>query len=138
MPAVEFIDGEAYFKPDAGKIMASPGDQTPAAPHDAQPEEWDVAVLVDWLESRTTFSVRRIAHSWAGLRSFVDDEAPVVGFDGRVENFFWLAGQGGFGIMMAPALSKAAHSLIVDGALPVELRGKDIHERDLSPNRLGG
>lgn len=32
MPAVEFIDGEAYFKPDAGKIMVSPGDQTPAAP----------------------------------------------------------------------------------------------------------
>jgi D-arginine dehydrogenase len=136
MPAVEFVDGEAYFKPDAGKIMASPGDQTPAAPYDAQPEEWDVAVLVDWLESRTTLSVRRIAHSWAGLRSFVDNEAPVVGFDGRVENFFWLAGQGGFGIMMAPALAKAAHSLVVYGALSAELRSKDIHARDLSPIRL--
>ena len=54
----------------------------------------------------------------------------------RVDNFFWLAGQGGFGIMMAPALSKAAHSLIVDGTLPIELRSKDIHERDLSPARL--
>jgi D-arginine dehydrogenase len=60
----------------------------------------------------------------------------VVGFDGQADNFFWLAGQGGFGIMMAPALSKAAHSLIVDGALPVELRSQDIHERDLSPSRL--
>ena len=119
-----------------GKIMASPGDQTPATPHDVQPEEWDVAVLVEWLESRTTLSVRRIAHRWAGLRSFVDDDAPVVGFDAKVDNFFWLAGQGGFGIMMAPALSKAAHSLIVDGALPIELRSKDIHERDLSPARL--
>ena len=136
MPAIEFVDAEAYFKSDAGKIMASPGDQTPATPHDVQPEEWDVAVLVEWLESRTTLSVRRIAHRWAGLRSFVDDDAPVVGFDAQVDNFFWLAGQGGFGIMMAPALSKAAHSLIVDGALPIELRSKDIHERDLSPARL--
>ncbi|KAB0265482.1 NAD(P)/FAD-dependent oxidoreductase [Microvirga brassicacearum] len=136
MPAVEFIDGEAYFKPDAGKIMASPGDQTPAAPHDAQPEEWDVAVLVDWLESRTTLSIRRIAHSWAGLRSFVDDEVPVVGFDRQAENFFWLAGQGGFGIMMAPALSKAARNLIVSGMLPLELRNRGIEERHLSPDRL--
>ncbi|MDF2810847.1 MAG: putative dependent oxidoreductase [Microvirga sp.] len=136
MPAVEFIDGEAYFKPDAGKIMASPGDQTPAPPDDAQPEEWDVAVLVDWLESRTTLSIRRIAHSWAGLRSFVDDEVPVVGFDRQAENFFWLAGQGGFGIMMAPALSKAAQSLIVAGMLPLELRNRGIEERHLSPDRL--
>lgn len=136
MPAIEFIDGEAYFKPDAGKIMASPGDQTPAAPHDAQPEEWDVAVLVDWLESRTTLSIRRIAHSWAGLRSFVDDEVPVVGFDRQAENFFWLAGQGGFGIMMAPALSKAARNLIVSGMLPLDLRNRGIEERHLSPDRL--
>ena len=136
MPAVEFIDGEAYFKPDAGKIMVSPGDQTPAVPHDVQPEEWDVAVVVEWLESRTTLAVHRISHSWAGLRSFVDDEVPVLGFDGRVDDFFWLAGQGGFGIMMAPALSKAAHSLIVGGTLPLELRSKDIQERDLSPARL--
>jgi D-arginine dehydrogenase len=136
MPAVEYIDGEAYFKPDAGKIMASPGDQTPAAPHDAQPDEWDVAVLVDWLERRTTLSIRRITHSWAGLRSFVDDQAPVVGFDARADNFFWLAGQGGFGIMMAPALSKATHGLIVEGTLPLELRDRGIQQRDLSPDRL--
>lgn len=121
MPLVEFAGDEAYFKPDAGKIMASPGDQTPTAPQDAQPEEWDTAVLVDWLQRHTTLQVRRVGHAWAGLRSFVADEAPVVGFDDDVENFFWLAGQGGFGIMMAPALSRAAAGLIAGTGLPADL-----------------
>ncbi|MEO9338273.1 FAD-binding oxidoreductase [Mesorhizobium sp. SB112] len=136
MPAVEYVDGEAYFKPDAGKIMASPGDQTSTAPQDAQPDEWDVAVLVDWLERRTTLSISRVAHSWAGLRSFVEDQVPVVGFDPRANDFFWLAGQGGFGIMMAPALGKAAQGLIVNGNLPLELRTIGVEEGALSPGRL--
>lgn len=121
MPTVEFAGDEAYLKPDAGKIMASPGDQTPTTPQDARPEEWDMAVLVDWLQRHTTLQVGRVGHAWAGLRSFVADEAPVVGFDDGLENFFWLAGQGGFGIMMAPALSRAAAGLITGSGFPGDL-----------------
>ncbi|MEM7566349.1 MAG: FAD-binding oxidoreductase, partial [Pseudomonadota bacterium] len=110
MPAVDYLSTDAYWKPDAGKIMASPGDATPIEPQDAQPDEYDVAVLAAWMEAETTLTVRRIAHSWAGLRSFVADEAPVLGFDGSAEGFFWLAGQGGYGIMMAPALARATAS----------------------------
>ncbi|MDH5454358.1 MAG: FAD-binding oxidoreductase, partial [Paracoccaceae bacterium] len=112
MPAIDYAVGDAYLKPDAGRIMASPGDQTPVEPQDVRPEEWDIAVLVDWLERETLIPVRRIAHSWAGLRSFVADETPVVGFDSTIPDFFWLAGQGGYGIMMAPALGRVTASLI--------------------------
>ncbi len=136
MPAIDYAGSDAYLKPDAGKIMASPGDQTPTEPQDARPEELDVAVLVDWLERETRVSVRRIAHSWAGLRSFVADETPVVGFDDTVLDFFWLAGQGGYGIMMAPALGRATADLIVSGSLPADLREGGIDESDLSPARL--
>lgn len=133
MPTVEFAGDEAYLKPDAGKIMASPGDQTPTAPQDAQPEEWDMAVLVDWLQRHTTLAVGRVGHAWAGLRSFVADEAPVVGYDGAVENFFWLAGQGGFGIMMAPALGRTAAALITGSDFPADL---GIAPAAIAPARL--
>ena len=135
MPSVDFIGTDAYFKPDAGRIMASPGDQTPVEPQDVQPDEWDVAVLVDWLEARTHIKVRRIAHSWAGLRSFVADEVPVVGFDPLAANFFWLAGQGGYGIMMAPALGQAASGLILHGELPPGLAAAGVAMSDLAAAR---
>ncbi len=118
MPAVDFAGADAYFKPDSGRVMASPGDQTPVEPQDIQPDEWDMAVVADWLQTETTIQIRRIGTSWAGLRSFVEDQNPVVKFDPDIEGFFWLAAQGGYGIMMAPALAQAATGLIVDGTLP--------------------
>jgi D-arginine dehydrogenase len=134
MPCVDFAGSDAYLKPDGGRIMASPGDQTPVEPHDVQPDDFEVAVLVDWLETETLVKVRRLSSSWAGLRSFVADEAPVAGFDGEVENFFWLAGQGGYGIMMAPALAEATSALIRKGELPLALREAGIDARDLAPD----
>ena len=77
--------------------MASPGDATPSAAFDVWPEDMDIAVLADWIERQTTIKVTKIEHSWAGLRSFVADDAPVVGFDPEVPDFLWLAGQGGSG-----------------------------------------
>ncbi|MCK4868964.1 MAG: FAD-binding oxidoreductase, partial [Alphaproteobacteria bacterium] len=136
MPAVDFASGAAYLKPDGHRIMASPGDQTPIEPQDVRPDEMEAAELVDWLERETFITVNRVPHSWAGLRSFVADETPVVGFDATAPDFFWLAGQGGYGIMMSPALGRAAAALIVSGDLPADLREGGIKESDLSPARF--
>src|SRR5207237_9046999 len=76
-PCVLDTDEAVYFKPDAGRMLASPADETRSAACDAQPEEMDVAVTVDRVETATTLSVRRIASRWAGLRSFVADKVPV-------------------------------------------------------------
>ncbi|NIA72256.1 FAD-binding oxidoreductase [Pelagibius litoralis] len=135
MPAVDTIGSEAYFKPEAGRIMASLGDETPTEPQDARPEELDIALIADWLERQTTITLRRIEHSWAGLRSFVADGAPVVGFDGERDDFFWLAGQGGYGIMMAPTLARASRALIQTGAFPDELIAHGVSDETLSPSR---
>lgn len=136
LPAVETIGSEAYFKPEAGRIMASLGDETPTEPQDAQPEELDIALIADWLQRQTTIIPRRIEHSWAGLRSFVSDGAPVVGFDARLDDFFWLAAQGGYGIMMAPTLARYARSLIKAARLSDALTAHDILKEALSPARF--
>ncbi len=137
LPCVDFASNDAYVKPEAGRLMASPGDATPTQPQDSQPDEMDVAVLVDWIERETLITVRRIAHKWAGLRSFVADEGPVAGHDTAVANFVWLAGQGGYGIMMAPALARAVASLCLEDKLPIDFVRSGFTMDDLGPVRLG-
>lgn len=136
LPVTEFAGSEVYVKPDGGRLMASPGDETPDVPHDVQPDEMDVAILADWLQRETLLVIRRIAHKWAGLRSFVADDAPVVGFDPLVPGFFWLAAQGGYGIMMAPALSRATASICAHGVLPADLTERGIEAAMIAPERL--
>lgn len=136
LPAVDFAGSDIYLKPDAGRLMASPGDATPTEPQDVQPDEMDVAILADWLQRETLIPVRRIQHSWAGLRNFVADEVPVVGFDRQLEGFFWLAGQGGYGIMMAPALAQHTMHLCTSGQPFPGLLAAGIVADDLSRQRL--
>ena len=59
--------------------------------------------------------------SWAGLRSFVADRSPVVGFAPDAPGFFWLAGQGGYGIQTAPAMGALVTALVLGQGLPSEL-----------------
>jgi D-arginine dehydrogenase len=135
-PATIDIDETFYFKPDAGRILGSPADETPSAPCDAQPEELDVAIGVDRIETATRLTVRRLVNKWAGLRSFVADKTPVVGFDAGAEGFFWLAGQGGYGIQTSPALGRTVAALIVTGGLPEDLTARGLEKAMLAPDRL--
>jgi len=136
IPATRFHSVDNYFKPESGKLMVSPGDETPVKAQDIQPDEMDIAVLVDWLEKETTIEVTRVAHSWAGLRNFVTDGTPVVGFDNTVEDFFWLAGQGGYGIMMSASLARASAAILTTNQLPKDFVDAGIDKNQLSPRRL--
>ncbi len=135
-PLVNDVGGEFYFKPMGGQLMVSPGDATPSAPMDAWPDEMDIAIGAERLERATHLEVRRVAHSWAGLRTFAADGSPVAGFDPAAEGFFWLAGQGGYGIKTASSLSRIAAALIGGRAVPEDLRVLGIAAADLSPARL--
>ncbi|MGE0094787.1 MAG: NAD(P)/FAD-dependent oxidoreductase [Alphaproteobacteria bacterium] len=135
-PEIDDVGNEFYVKPEAGKFLLSPSDETPSAPTDAQPDEMDIAIAVDRLEQAMTFKVRRIERSWAGLRSFVADRTPVFGFDPGVEGFFWLAGQGGAGIQTSAGLSQAAASLILGTDWPALLATRSITPATFSPARL--
>ncbi|HRK38495.1 MAG TPA: FAD-binding oxidoreductase [Burkholderiaceae bacterium] len=125
-----------YFKPDAGVLLASPANADASFPHDVQPEEWDVALGIHRLEEATTLSIRRPSHTWAGLRSFVADHCLVGGFDDQVPDFFWLAGQGGYGIQTAPAMGEACASLVLGHPWPVYLATVGLKPEMLGPQRL--
>ena len=135
-PLINDVSEEFYFKPDAGQLFVSPADATPSEATDAHPDDFDVAVGVDRFERATTVSVRRVSRAWAGLRTFAADGSPVVGPDATAEGFFWLAGQGGYGIKTSPALSRACASLIRDRRLPPDLERLGLTLSDLSPQRL--
>ncbi|WP_341914432.1 FAD-dependent oxidoreductase [Ferrovibrio terrae] len=135
-PMVIDADEEWYFKPDAGRILLSPCDETDSEPCDAQPDEMDIAIAVDRLETVSTLQVRRLAAKWAGLRSFVDDRTVVCGFDAEKAGFFWLVAQGGYGIQTSAAMARVAAALAQGRSLPQDVVDLGLAEHDLSPSRL--
>jgi len=134
-PMVADLDESFYFKPDAGRLLLSPADETPAAACDIQPDELDVAIAVDRLEQATTLKVTRIAAQWAGLRSFVKDRSPCVGFDSLQPGFFWSAALGGYGIQTAPALSALAAALVLDIGVDAAFSACGLDRSSLDPSR---
>ena len=135
-PMVHDIDDAFYLKPDAGRILGSPADETPSEPCDVYPEELDIAIGADRIMQATTLDIRHIRNKWAGLRSFVGDRQPVAGFDVAAEGFFWLAGQGGAGIMTAPALGTVTAALVTGEPLPEAAAAHGITPERLGPGRL--
>ena len=135
-PMVINIDEDFYFKTDAGQLLISPADETPSKPCDAQAEEIDVAIAVDRFETATGLDVKRVNHRWAGLRSFAPDKTFVVGFDPRSEGFFWLAGQGGYGVQSAPGMSQLTMSLITGSQLSGQFSKLTNYIDAVSPQRL--
>ena len=125
-----------YFKPEAGRLLVSPMDETPSPPCDAQPDEIDVAEAAARLEEIARIEVKRVVRKWAGLRSFVADKSPVVGPAPEAPGFLWLAGQGGFGIMTSPAVGRLATALATGAPFPAELRTLGVHPEQLLPGRL--
>ena len=136
MRMVVDVEEAFYLKPEAGTLLISPADETPSPPCDAQPEDIDIAVAVDRIERAFDIEVRRIERKWAGLRSFVADGHPVAGFDPGVEGFFWLVGQGGYGIQTAPALGRLAAALVLGRPMPVPLVDHGVRVADLAATRL--
>ncbi len=103
-----------YARPEARtRLMVSPADATPTHAHDVQPEEIDVAIGIDRMQQALDIPVRRVEHSWAGLRTFTPDGSLAFGWDPQVEGFFWCVGQGGYGIQTAPAAGRFVADLVL-------------------------
>jgi D-arginine dehydrogenase len=135
-PAAVDATEDFYFRPEAGRFLASPADETPSPPCDAQPEEMDVALLIDRLQAATTFDIARITARWAGLRTFAPDRSLVAGFDPARKAFFWLAGQGGYGIQTAPAMGELVATLVKGDPLPAALAAAGVDLATLDPARF--
>lgn len=136
LPEICEIDEVFYMKPEAGRLLVSPADATESEPCDAQPEELDIAYAAWYLEQATTVAVSHVAHRWAGLRTFAGDRVPVVGYSGEKEGFFWLAGQGGFGIQTAPAMGRLATDLVLGKTLAVDFSEQGLTPEVFAPGRF--
>jgi len=134
-PMILDVDEGWYARPEARtRLMVSPADETLSYPHDVQPEEIDVATGIDRMQQALDIEVRRVEHSWAGLRTFTPDGSLAFGWDGDRDGFFWCVGQGGYGIQTSPAAGRLAADLVLgrepgDAAEAVAL---------VEPGRFGG
>jgi D-arginine dehydrogenase len=124
-----------YCKPQSGKLLVSSADATPVDPHDAYADDMAIAEGIERMMNATTIEVERLEHTWGGLRSFVKDGNPVVGYDADVKNFFWLIGQGGYGIQSSPALSETAAALVMGRPTPQYILDFGLKPGDIDPNR---
>ena len=135
-PEISPVDVSFYAKPTGGKLMLSPADEDPAEPHDAWADDLRLAEAAAALEQMVDMQVQRLERTWGGLRTFAPDGLPVVGFDPAADGFFWLAGQGGYGIQTSPALSRMAAALIAGRDIPADLAREGIVAQQLSPWRF--
>ncbi|MEM5542661.1 FAD-dependent oxidoreductase [Sulfitobacter sp. AS92] len=131
------IDEKFYLKPDAGRLLISPADETPCDPCDVQPDEMDVAICADRIMTAFDLDIRRIENKWAGLRSFVADKEPVIGFSKCAPEFFWMAGQGGYGIQSAPAAANLAAALVQGKPIPDHIVTAGFDLASVAPDRAG-
>ena len=135
-PALFYVDDQFYLKQDAGRLLVSTADEEQLDPCDAWAEDLTVALTIERIQQALDIDVRRVAHNWAGLRTFAPDRDPVVGFDPRVAGLFWCAGQGGCGIQAAPALARLAAALARGEALPSDIAAQGVTAQALSPARF--
>jgi len=135
-PEILPVDISFYCKPMGGKLMLSPAEEEPVEPHDAWADDLRLAEAVERLEAMVGINVQRLERTWGGLRTFAPDGLPVVGFDPEAEGFFWLAGQGGYGIQTSPALSRVAAAAIGGRDVPADIAHKGVAHAALSPARF--
>lgn len=131
-PFAKTVGDELYFAPESGRLFASPMDEVPSEPTDAQPDDYEVALAAHRMEERTAVKVERIHSRWAGLRSFAPGGHPVAGSAPDAEGFFWLAGQGGFGLQTSPMMAEVTQSLILGTPWPIAT----VTPEELSPARF--
>jgi D-arginine dehydrogenase len=133
-PMICDVNEQWYARPEARtRLMVSPADATPTHPHDVQPEEIDVAIGIDRMQQALDITVRRVEHSWAGLRSFTPDGSLAFGWDKQVDGLFWCVGQGGYGIQTAPAAGRLVADLVL-GRDPGEAA---VIREEIAPDRFG-
>lgn len=123
-PMVADVTETFYFKPESGRLLLSPYDATPVLPGDARPDDLDIATAIERVRAATTLPIRHVERAWAGLRSAVRDDSPVIGEAPDAPGFFWYAALSGYGIQTAPAAGRLAAALVT-GSDP-ESQGFDV------------
>ncbi|MEN8042055.1 MAG: FAD-binding oxidoreductase, partial [Actinomycetota bacterium] len=135
-PMVVDIGERWYFKPEGPHILGSAASEIPEKPGDAHPDEIDVALGIERINQATTLAIRSVKNQWAGLRTFTRDRIPAVGRDPEIPNFFWLVGQGGYGIHTSPGIGALSAGLLLDGEVPEIVADHGVTAEMFDPGRF--
>lgn len=135
-PMVIDVDQRWYFRPDGTQLLCSLAEENPAEPGDPKPDMEDVALAIDRINEATTLGIRTVNSQWTGLRTFAPDRELVIGEEPSAPGFFWLAGQGGTGIMTAPAYGALLAAQVLGTGLTVELTEAGVDPATTSPARF--
>lgn len=135
-PTIVDVSRKFHLKTNGERILGSSGDDPPVPDRDVSAAETHPAQTIDRIRAAIASEPGRVEPRWGGVRGFVADETPVVGFDDRLEGFFWCAALGGYGVQTAPALARAAASLLRGSPFPEDLVALGLDRTTLSPKRL--
>lgn len=104
---------EYYFRPDVGGLLLSPGDQDPAEPGPVPRDPRALETLAEKLARHCPrLAGIPVSRWWAGLRTITRDGRFAVGWDSRLDGFFWVAGLGGHGMTASCAVGGFAADLV--------------------------
>ncbi|MHA7224252.1 NAD(P)/FAD-dependent oxidoreductase [Arthrobacter sp. RHLT1-20] len=131
------MGGTFYFRPQGRNILASPIEDIPCEPQDAAYSPADVARVKERINSLTDLALGPSLTSWTGLRTIAPDGLPVIGRDPEDPSFYWLAGQGGYGIQTSPALAELVAADLANERSRLDTAALEAFEH-LSPARTAG
>jgi len=119
-PVLWSLDGEVYWRPESGGLLASPCDEEPWEPGLPASDEAALEDLARKLRRLAPpLAACRVRRSWACLRTFAPDRELVAGADPRLEGLFWLAGLGGRGMTVGVAAGELAAASLLGRAHPL-------------------
>jgi D-arginine dehydrogenase len=135
-PVVVEMGETWYMKPEGPYLLGSAASEIPQEPSDARHDEIDIALGIERITAATTMTIRSVKNQWAGLRTFTPDRIPAVGRDPAAPDFFWLVGQGGYGVHTSPAMASMAAGLILDNRVPEDVAEFGVTSEMLDPARF--
>jgi len=114
-PFVWDVTHDIYFRPEGEGLLLCACDQQEMTPGDP-PEDPSVReLLADKIHRfMPGLSSVPINKSWAGLRTITRDGRFVIGWDPKIDTFFWVAGLGGHGVTTSSSVGELAAQLLID------------------------
>jgi D-arginine dehydrogenase len=105
-----------YFRAHEAGLLICACDEIPGEPGDETIVAGSVEAIVETARRlQPGLGDQHVVAAWAGQRTFAPDRLFVAGFDARVRGLFHLAGLGGHGITVAPALAEDAAAALIAG-----------------------
>ncbi len=124
-PFVWDLSHDFYFRPFGNKLMLSPCDKTPEIKGDRR-EKINPAMRDVLYQKLRHFSPAlgrvRADEVKSGLRTMAPDGRFVIGQDGKLKNFYWVAALGGHGVTTCFSVGQLAADLILEKKTDARMR----------------